>query len=117
MWGWQLGLLGERWQSPGQACAGCPWRTRIRSRPESRRNFDPERYRIIQFDQRGCGRSRPHAANPATDMSVNTTQHLLADMELLREYLQGSLVVEAMEAELMSTLDAFAQLQPSSRWR
>jgi hypothetical protein len=50
-------------------------------------------------------------------MSVNTTQHLLADMELLREYLQGSLVVEAMEAELMSTLDAFAQLQPSSRWR
>jgi proline iminopeptidase len=57
------------------------------SRPESRRNFDPERYRIIQFDQRGCGRSRPHAANPATDMSVNTIQHLLADMELLREYL------------------------------
>jgi proline iminopeptidase len=58
------------------------------SRPASRRNFDPERYRIIQFDQRGCGRSRPHAANPATDMSVNTTQHLLADMELLREYLE-----------------------------
>jgi hypothetical protein len=51
-------------------------------------------------------------------MSVNTTQHLLADMELLREYLQvDRWLFEAMEAELMSTLDAFAQLQPSSRWR
>ena len=58
------------------------------SRSAFRRNFDPKRYRIIQFDQRGCGQSRPHAANPATDMSVNTTHHLLADMELLREYLQ-----------------------------
>jgi proline iminopeptidase len=58
------------------------------SRSAFRRNFDPKRYRIIQFDQRGCGQSRPNAANPATDMSVNTTHHLLADMELLREYLQ-----------------------------
>jgi len=53
------------------------------SRPERRRFFDPERYRIIQFDQRGCGQSRP----PAADMSVNTTHHLLADMERLREHL------------------------------
>src|SRR5205823_7167532 len=37
--------------------------------------------------QRGCGRSTPHASLPETDVSVNTTQHLLADIELLREHL------------------------------
>ncbi|WP_375430007.1 prolyl aminopeptidase [uncultured Friedmanniella sp.] len=57
------------------------------SRPGPRRTFDPARYRITQFDQRGCGRSVPHAADPATDMRVNTTQHLIADMERLREHL------------------------------
>jgi proline iminopeptidase len=49
--------------------------------------LDPARYRIIQFDQRGCGRSAPHASDPATDMSSNTTDHLVADMERLRDYL------------------------------
>lgn len=49
--------------------------------------FDPERYRIILFDQRGCGRSTPHASDPATDMGLNTTEHLLCDMEQLRAYL------------------------------
>ncbi len=49
--------------------------------------FDPQRWRIILFDQRGCGRSTPHAADPATDLSANTTEHLLQDMELLREQL------------------------------
>jgi proline iminopeptidase len=53
----------------------------------SRRYFDPERYRIVLFDQRGCGRSVPHASDPATDMSANTTHHLIADMERLREHL------------------------------
>ena len=53
----------------------------------SRRYFAPQCYRIVLFDQRGCGRSTPHASDPATDMSVNTTEHLLADMELLREHL------------------------------
>jgi proline iminopeptidase len=52
-----------------------------------RRSVDPERYRVVLFDQRGCGRSLPHASDPATDMSVNTTEHLLADMERLREHL------------------------------
>ncbi|WP_188192702.1 prolyl aminopeptidase [Nonomuraea sp. SYSU D8015] len=52
-----------------------------------RKTFDPERYRIVLFDQRNCGRSRPHASDPATDLSTNTTQHLIADMELLREHL------------------------------
>jgi proline iminopeptidase len=51
------------------------------------RSFDPDRYRIVIFDQRGCGRSTPHASDPATDMSVNTTEHLLRDMERLREHL------------------------------
>jgi proline iminopeptidase len=51
------------------------------------RSFDPERSRIELFDQRGCGRSTPHASDPATDMSANTTEHLLRDMELLREHL------------------------------
>lgn len=55
--------------------------------PGMRRAFDPARYHVVLFDQRGCGRSRPHASDPDTDMSRNTTQHLIADMELLREHL------------------------------
>jgi proline iminopeptidase len=56
-------------------------------RPGQGRMFDPGRYRLVLFDQRGCGRSRPHAGNPAADMRNNTTAHLIADMELLREHL------------------------------
>ncbi|MGK5740566.1 prolyl aminopeptidase [Micromonospora sp. URMC 103] len=52
-----------------------------------RRYFDPARYRVVLFDQRGCGRSRPHAADLAVDLSVNTTAHLVADIERLREHL------------------------------
>jgi len=52
-----------------------------------RRAFDPERYRIVLFDQRGCGRSTPHASDPATDMTVNTTDRLVEDMERLRGHL------------------------------
>ncbi|MFJ5289927.1 prolyl aminopeptidase [Streptomyces sp. NPDC088348] len=55
--------------------------------PGARRYFDPDRYRVVLFDQRGCGRSTPHASDPATDMRHNTTQHLIADMERLREHL------------------------------
>ncbi len=50
----------------------------------ARRVFDPGRYRIVLFDQRGCGRSRPHASEPAADLSANTTWHLVADLEALR---------------------------------
>jgi proline iminopeptidase len=57
------------------------------SGPGNRRYFDPERYRIVLWDQRGCGLSTPHASDPATDMSVNTTEYLLGDMERLREHL------------------------------
>ncbi len=49
--------------------------------------FDPDRFRIILFDQRNCGRSRPHASDLSADMRLNTTGHLLRDMEQLREQL------------------------------
>jgi proline iminopeptidase len=47
-----------------------------------RRFFDPQRYRIILFDQRGCGRSTPHA-----DLVDNTTWDLVADIERIRQHL------------------------------
>jgi len=49
--------------------------------------FDPALYRIVMLDQRGCGRSTPHASDPATDLSTNTTEHLIADIVLLRGHL------------------------------
>lgn len=61
---------------PGQGCS-----------PNMRRMFDPDRYRAVLFDQRGCGRSTPHASDAATDMRYNTTDHLVSDMEQLREHL------------------------------
>jgi len=48
---------------------------------------DQQRYRIVRFDQRNCGRSTPHAADPGTDLSWNTTDQLLRDIEMLREHL------------------------------
>ncbi|GAA3037543.1 prolyl aminopeptidase [Gordonia defluvii] len=53
---------------------------------KQRRFFNPAAYRIVLFDQRGCGQSRPHIADGA-DLSVNTTGHLIADMEVLRKHL------------------------------
>src|SRR5689334_23962297 len=50
--------------------------------PKQRRFFDPAAYRIVLFDQRGCGRSTPYAC-----LEENTTWHLVADMEALREHL------------------------------
>jgi proline iminopeptidase len=44
-------------------------------------------FQIVLFDQRGCGDSVPSAADPSTDMAHNTTEHLLADIEALREHL------------------------------
>lgn len=52
-----------------------------------RRYFDPTAYRIVLFDQRQCGRSTPHAGDPATDLGTNTTDHLVGDIERLREHL------------------------------
>src|SRR5579884_2495442 len=61
---------------PGSGCS-----------PGQRRFFDPAVYRAVLFDQRGSGRSRPLASEPSADLSANTTQHLIADMERLRRQL------------------------------
>jgi proline iminopeptidase len=61
---------------PGSGCT--PWWRRL---------FDPGAYRVVLFDQRGCGRSRPHAGAPVIDLATNTTQHLIADIESLRSHL------------------------------
>lgn len=50
--------------------------------PMMRRFFDPAVWRVILFDQRGCGRSKPHA-----EVAFNTTAHLIADMERIRQRL------------------------------
>ncbi len=50
--------------------------------PSQRRFFDPEKYHIILFDQRGCGLSKPQAS-----LKHNTTWHLIADMEMIRKHL------------------------------
>ena len=50
--------------------------------PAMRRYFDPDKYRVVLFDQRGCGRSRPHAS-----VAHNTTWHLVDDIEHIRKTL------------------------------
>jgi proline iminopeptidase len=61
---------------PGSGCSA-----------SQRRFFDPNRYRAVLFDQRGSGRSRPLANEPDANLSTNTTTHLIADIEALREAL------------------------------
>jgi proline iminopeptidase len=61
---------------PGSGCS-----------PGMRRLFDPRRYRIVLFDQRNAGRSRPSASASVVDLSANTTPHLIGDMERLRAQL------------------------------
>ena len=58
---------------PGSGCS-----------PGQRRFFDPDAYRVLLFDQRGSGRSRPLADEPDADLRANTTAHLIADIEALR---------------------------------
>lgn len=53
----------------------------------SRQFFDPQRYRIVLLDQRGCGRSTPHAAETTAALEHNTTWDLVADLERVREHL------------------------------
>ncbi len=53
------------------------------SSPVYRRYFDPKFFNIIQFDQRGCGRSTPHS-----ELKENSTNHLIADIEKLRQFLK-----------------------------
>jgi proline iminopeptidase len=61
---------------PGSGCS--PWHRRL---------FDPSAYRVVLFDQRNCGRSTPPASAPDTNLASNNTAKLIADIELLREYL------------------------------
>lgn len=55
--------------------------------PGMRRLFDPQAYRVVLVDQRQCGRSTPDAALYESDLSTNTTHHLIADLEQLRQHL------------------------------
>jgi proline iminopeptidase len=52
-----------------------------------RRFFDPDVFQAVLFDQRGSGRSRPLASHPNANLAANTTPHLIADIERLREML------------------------------
>jgi proline iminopeptidase len=61
---------------PGSGCSA-----------NQRRFFDPHLYRAVLLDQRGCGRSRPLANESDANLSTNTTAHLIADIEALREVL------------------------------
>lgn len=59
---------------PGSGCS-----------PAHRQLFDPQRYKVLLFDQRGCGRSTPHAS-----LENNTTWHLVSDIERLRTDIMGT---------------------------
>jgi proline iminopeptidase len=73
------------------------------------RFWDPNKYRIVLFDQRGCGRSTPHAS-----LEHNTTWHLVADMERLRNHL-GIHRWQVFGGSWGSTLAlAYAETHPSS---
>ncbi|MFM9943086.1 MAG: prolyl aminopeptidase [Hyphomicrobiaceae bacterium] len=78
------------------------------SNPTMRRYHDPSRYRIIMLDQRGCGRSLPHAS-----LEQNTTWHLVDDMERLRRHL-GIERWQLLGGSWGSTLSiAYAQAHPT----
>ena len=78
--------------------------------PTMRRLHDPERYRIILFDQRGCGKSTPHA-----ELNENTTWDLVADMERIRTHL-GIDKWQVFGGSWGSTLGlAYAQTHPGTR--
>ncbi|MFZ1017295.1 MAG: prolyl aminopeptidase [Candidatus Cybelea sp.] len=86
---------------PGSGCS-----------PRNRCLFDPHIYRIVIMDQRGCGRSRPLVDSTA-DLVVNTTQHLIADLEVLRRHLNVDrwAVVGASWGSTLAL--AYAQAHPS----
>jgi proline iminopeptidase len=76
--------------------------------------FDPERYRVVMFDQRGCGRSTPSAAHTIDALRANTTPHLIADIESLRRHLAIDrwLVMGASWGSVLGL--AYAQTHPRS---
>jgi proline iminopeptidase len=87
---------------PGSGCS-----------PGQRQLFDPDTYRAVLFDQRGCGRSRPLSSDADADLRANTAAHLIADIELLREHL-GIERWTILGMSWGSTLGlAYAQAHPS----
>jgi proline iminopeptidase len=95
---YQSGMLDV---GDGNRCTGRPAATRPASRPwwctagrvraarpVSATGSIRRWYRVVLFDQRMCGRSRPLADDPAVDMKCNTTGELVADMERLRRHLR-----------------------------
>lgn len=82
---------------PGSGCS-----------PVHRQLFDPRRYNVLLFDQRGCGRSLPHAS-----LENNTTWHLVADIEHLRAEVMGAERWLVFGGSWGSTLAlAYAQAHP-----
>jgi proline iminopeptidase len=76
--------------------------------PNHRRQFDPQRYHILVFDQRGCGRSTPFAS-----LHANTTAHLIEDIERLRTEVMGCSAWQVFGGSWGSTLAlAYAQAHP-----
>ena len=77
-----------------------------------RRSFDPGVYRVVLFDQRGCGRSRPLADSATADLTTNTTQHLIGDIELLRTHLGIDRWVVSGGSWGVTLVLAYAQQRP-----
>jgi proline iminopeptidase len=81
----------QLWWSESGTPDGAPRCTstvgRARDRGVRARLFDPAAFRGVLFDQRGCGRSRPLAVDHTADLATNTTDHLVADIEALRQHL------------------------------
>ena len=78
------------------------------SSPEHRRQFNPEKYKILVFDQRGCGKSKPYAS-----LEVNTTWHLVEDIEKLRTQVAKVEKWQVFGGSWGSTLSlAYAQKYP-----
>ena len=75
------------------------------SSPDHRRQFNPEKYKILVFDQRGCGKSTPYAS-----LEANTTWHLVDDIEKLRTEVAKVDKWHGVRRKL--GLDAVARLRP-----
>ena len=87
------------------------------SHSSSTRFFDPQRYRVILFDQRGCGKSTPSASedDPRAALTDNTTQHLIDDVSALRHELNINGKMHVFGSSWGSTLAlAYAIAQPAT---
>ena len=69
------------------------------SQAEYRRYFDPESFQIVQMDQRGCGKSTPHA-----ELEDNNSQALIEDIEKLRKFLGNFIILDSNQNDFMGNL-------------